>query len=627
MESVPVSRRTRRRLIALAVAGLLVVAGALMLNGRLEALVLHIARARLHRDIRVAGDFEARIFTREPSVTASQVYVGNPSFMAAGELAQIEGVTLLLRWQWTRPFLAIHRLELRGASLHLVREADGRANWHQQPGGPGAGPPLMDSLFVPQAHIELADERRHLRFSGVVSATDVAQVSGPPALRIEGSGQLNGRAARFEIAGAPLSTARRTDPYSFTLEEHSGDARLSGHGALDHAFDFRALHGSFAAEGPNLADLYYLVGLHFPHSGPFKLSGELARSGMRFEYRDLAATTGDSDMAGSVSVDSSSGRAQVEARLESQRLRLADLSSHETAAHEPQELSDTPLRINGLRRADSQIHYRAHTLQLAKEELGEVAALISIERGILAVRKFSASAAGGRLEGHAQLDASHEVPQAALDMSAADIHLEDLPHTRADRAALSGLLNARLEVTSRGTSVHEMATAATGHVVAAIPQGTMRASFAELAGLEVGGALGLLAHSQKQTEIRCAVASFEARDGVLTSRTIVIDTDKTLITGHGAINLDTQALDLSFHGRPKHPSLALHSDLAVGGTLSKPTARLAGHGAAVQSGAAVALGVLLTPVAAALAFINPGVAHDADCATLLAEEKATPPTG
>jgi hypothetical protein len=43
-----------------------------------------------------------------------------------------------------------------------------------------------------------------------------------------------------------------------------------------------------------------------------------------------------------------------------------------------------------------------------------------------------------------------------------------------------------------------------------------------------------------------------------------------------------------------------------------------------HSGAAVTLGVLLTPVAAILALVNPRLAHDADCASLLGEAN-TPP--
>jgi uncharacterized protein involved in outer membrane biogenesis len=85
------------------------------------------------------------------------------------------------------------------------------------------------------------------------------------------------------------------------------------------------------------------------------------------------------------------------------------------------------------------------------------------------------------------------------------------------------------------------------------------------------------------------------------------------------VHLDTEALDLRLRGRPKKPQLALRSAVTVGGTLSHPQVRLVGGEVAAQAGAAVALGVLLTPLAAVLAFVNPGLQRDADCAALLAQ--------
>jgi hypothetical protein len=83
--------------------------------------------------------------------------------------------------------------------------------------------------------------------------------------------------------------------------------------------------------------------------------------------------------------------------------------------------------------------------------------------------------------------------------------------------------------------------------------------------------------------------------------------------------MDTEALDLTLRGRPKKPQLALHAAVAVGGTLRHPQVRLVGREVAAQAGAAAALGVLLTPLAAVLAFVNPGLQRDADCAALLAQ--------
>jgi AsmA family protein len=61
----------------------------------------------------------------------------------------------------------------------------------------------------------------------------------------------------------------------------------------------------------------------------------------------------------------------------------------------------------------------------------------------------------------------------------------------------------------------------------------------------------------------------------------------------------------------------------VQGSLTHPRLSVSGHDVAGQTAAAVALGVLLTPIASVLAFVNPGLAHDADCAALTAQAAPT----
>ena len=52
-----------------------------------------------------------------------------------------------------------------------------------------------------------------------------------------------------------------------------------------------------------------------------------------------------------------------------------------------------------------------------------------------------------------------------------------------------------------------------------------------------------------------------------------------------------------------------------------PAIALQARNAAAQTAAAVALGAVLTPLAGMLAFVDPGLAKDADCASL--ETQAT----
>src|SRR6202020_2413972 len=84
-------------------------------------------------------------------------------------------------------------------------------------------------------------------------------------------------------------------------------------------------------------------------------------------------------------------------------------------------------------------------------------------------------------------------------------------------------------------------------------------------------------------------------------------------------------------GDPKKVRMfRLRSPITLHGTLLHPAIGVKAENLAAQAGVAVALGTLLTPFAAALAFIDPGLAKDKDCSAVMAEVQAdasdqTPP--
>src|SRR5262249_48765071 len=107
-------------------------------------------------------------------------------------------------------------------------------------------------------------------------------------------------------------------------------------------------------------------------------------------------------------------------------------------------------------------------------------------------------------------------------------------------------------------------------------------------------------------------------------RNLVFDTDNVLITGEGDVSLRDEQLELTLKGHPKKLRLLrLKSPVTIRGPLLRPSMGLQIDRRAVgQSGVAVALGALVTALAAVVAFVDPGLAKDADCSSLLAEAKA-----
>jgi uncharacterized protein involved in outer membrane biogenesis len=644
------------RTLAVLVALLAVLGAAVLLfSNHLRGPVIRYVQTHSGRLVRVDGRLDVQLFSLHPRIDAERVTIGNPPWTSSGTTAEIGHLSLTFGWgalarpwfarPWlARPWLEIRRLEMEQATFYLARDENLRANWQlRDPGtGLGTGPPLIRSLSIPNARVHLDDRRRHLKFDGVVSAGDLPGRTSPggssrAALRIAGAGELNSRPVNFSIGGEPLATVERHQPYEFEFMEQSSGSQLTGKGVMPQPFNFQLLEATFEAAGEDMKDLYFLTGLNFPDTGKYRLSGKFARQGLRMQFTGLDATFGRSDVRGTVLIDVSlSAPPHVEADLRSQLLRIPDLGRR-AAGRAPQPdggprplLPDTPLRLTGLRRSDAVVSFHAQVLDAGRITLRTVAAKATLDRGTLVLAPLSASLREGKITGELKFDAARDVPAAELDLRAANLKLGQFAgeprqsrgeDTKGDTRAppLDGPLQGRISLKGHGDSIHELASSANGRVTVVLPHGAVRSSLAELAGLDLRG-LGLMAAGKESdTGIRCGVASFDARDGRLTAQTLVVDTDPVLISGAGTIDLGSQALDLRLQGRPKQPRLRVRSALLVRGTLAHPSISIDPKKPAAQAGGAIALGVLLSPVAAMLAFVDPGLAKDADCAALLAQ--------
>ncbi len=629
MDRSVVNRRALKWAVrTLGAAALLIalLAGSLSLldADRFRGPLVRFLAARTSREVRIEGSLKAHLLSFSPRLSADRVVIANPPWMPRGSMAEIARVSLVVDFHPFAGSSAIRSLELEGATLHLLRDSKGNSNWQwAAPGqGDGGGPPLIHSLSMPHARVDLDDARRHLQFEGKVSAGEAKQ---GPYLRIDGTGQLNGRAASFAINGDPLATVTADRAYRFTFAEQSSASHLAGRGSIHRPFDFRALEATFEATGEDLKDLYFLVGVSLPNTAAYRLSGKFARQDIHFTFSDLAATSGQSDLRGTLAIDTSADPSRIVADLDSQRLRLKDLGAAAAGRAPESQIAkqmlfpDTQVDLRSMRRSDAMINFHAQGVEVGGVTLHKASARVSINEGVLTAGALSAVIADGKLTGQLSIDATHDVPTESVDLRVTDLRLGQLDRKHSATPPLDGLLQAHLVLKGHGSSIHQFVASSAGTVTAVLPHGTIHASLAELSGMDLVRGLGLTLDKDAVTSVRCGVAGFQVRDGTMTAQSLVIDTDPVLITGQGTIHLDSEALDLQLRGRPKSFRLVrVRTPLAVRGTLRQPSFSVHASGPALQAGAAVALGVLFTPLAAGLAFVDPGLAKDADCSALLA---------
>jgi hypothetical protein len=124
------------------------------------------------------------------------------------------------------------------------------------------------------------------------------------------------------------------------------------------------------------------------------------------------------------------------------------------------------------------------------------------------------------------------------------------------------------------------------------------------------------------TGVRCAVMHFGAQDGVLTSQQFVFDTDPVLVQGTGSLDLGQETINMQLQGAPKHFQLfRLRAPISVTGSLQHPN--LGVNTGKILAQVAIGAGLAaVSPFGAILAFIDPGLAKNADCAGLIATARA-----
>jgi uncharacterized protein involved in outer membrane biogenesis len=588
---------------------------------------------RTGREVRIDGNLSVKLFTWQPNVDVAGLYVGNPEWVGTPQAAKVKELRVELRLvPLIFGHLVLPLVKIDQPDILLVRDSSGRTNWDNGNQNPNQAwhLPAMQRFLVKDGHVRIEDAVRKLHFTGTVNSSE--ELGGPSskkgvtAFALLGDGTLNQNKFTAEVKGGPLVHVDETKPYDFTADVHSGDTHVVVNGAITQPFHLDRLTASMNVSGPTLSDLFFMTGLVLPRTPPFHLTMAVERDGANYRLNDINAVLGGTDLHGNLSVDASGKIPALAGKVASRVLNFPDLGplvGGGKAAPEAAKymLPETVLHTERLRLTNAEVDYSALTIKSRDFPLKGLNTHISLEDGVLNLKPLTFGFTQGKLSGSIRIDARKDVPTSAVDARITDIHAESF--IKGSDKPLQGLLEARAVLTGRGNSVHAVASTASGTFTAVVPSGGMRHSLAEWTGVDVLTALSLnLSGDNSNTNLRCAVANFGAKDGVLTAQGFVIDTDPVRVDGSGTINLRDETLDLKLQGKPKSfQFMRLRTPITVKGSLAHPVLGVDAGAAMAQGGIGLALG-LINPLAAILAFVDPGMTKDANCGPLLATAKA-----
>jgi uncharacterized protein involved in outer membrane biogenesis len=601
---------------------------------------------------------------RQPLIEADGITIANPDgFPDVPPLASVDKlqVRVDLPAYIRDRTIAIPLIAITHPVIDARALPDGRDNWTLAGSGPKGGgansassEAKLGTLDIVDGHVHALDPKLKADFGIDIATQDNAADPGAPGqsdtgkIIADAKGTYAGQPITGHFVGGALLSLRDTQhPYPVDLRVANGPTHVALVGTIANPLAFAGADLKLSVAGPNLALLLPLTGIAIPQTPSYELSGQLDYADRAIRFHHIEGRVGSSDLEGDIDVLPGSVRPQVNATLASRRVDLADLGGFigstpgrvstpnqsaaqlravEKAEASPQLIPNTPINMPKVKAADVELKYRGAHIIGRNIPLDNVAVDATIKDGNIALHPVSMGIGRGKISGEISLDAAKGDDVRAR----ANIDFERIELARLMGSMHSfqgaGIIGGKAVIDGTGNSLAGILDDGNGELKLIMGQGgDISALLVDLSGLEFGNALLSALGIPTKAQLKCLVTDFSLRQGILRSQTMLLDTSEADVFGSGDLNLRNETLNFRLRTDAKHFSIgSLKTDIIIDGKLKSPSIAPAAGELAARAGAAVGLGILLTPLGALLPTIQFGTGPDNDCAPALREAERGP---
>lgn len=587
----------------------------------------------------------------QATVKLDGIEFANPSWARDPYLVKADRAEFDIRvWPLIRSKVVIPRLLLFSPTLGLQMEADGRRTWAL--GKDTSDPGTVPDIGLIQVDTGVVDFlAKHLAVDLHVDLSyDSSRGEMPLDYRIKGryKGQpltasgRTGNVLQINAAGAP--------PFPMEINAAAGQTQLKAAGTVAELSGLDGIDAKFEIKGQTLGALYPLLGIALPQTSPYVLSGKLGKRGKLWQATGLNGRLGLSDIAGDMRFDQAGQLPYLAGELRSRVMDMDDLgpliglqptartaNAVEGVAPPPtitqvrrpggKVLPATPLDFERVRAMNADVKYTADRIRNVRDiplERGSVQ--VKLANGVLTLDPLDLGMAGGRFAGAIRIDASKSPAdiRASLDLRA--MQLARLFPKLETTGNSVGRLDGRINLSGSGSTVANWLGGVSGDVAVMSGRGQFGNLLPVFATLVGGDIIKFVLRGDRNVELRCAALAFDVNKGLMTGRTMMVDTTNAVFIATGQANLATEGLDFVIHPEPKSKNiLSIRTPLVLNGTFGAPKGGLQAGPLAGRGLAALALGAV-NPLLALAATVETGPGADSDCKGVLAQAN-TPAAG
>lgn len=567
------------------------------------------------------------------TVRAEGVEFSNPEWASEPYLVKASSAEFDIElWPLLLGKLVLPRVVLTEAQIGLQIEPDGRRTWAlSRDTSDENATPDIGVLLVKDGTVHYRAAAQGANVLAQFTLAGEAEGLLPLGFKAKGKWKNEAFSAEGRTGGVLQLSQNNRAPFPVELSAVAGRTSLKAKGSIANLASLASVDAMVDLQGRNLEELYKLLGVVLPSTPPYKLRGRLVKNGKLWSASQIQGVLGKSDLSGALNFDQSPAVPMLSGKVTSKLLDFADLgpviglapsggSGASAAAASRKVLPVATLDVTRLKAMNADVTYAAADIRHVKVlPLDKGSVHVKLTAGVLQLDPVSLGVAGGTVAGRIDIDAN-VVPAAfntRLEVRGVQLN-QLLPAVETTKSSL-GKISGQFDLKGRGNSVAQMLGSASGNVAVLMGKGEISNILLEYMGLDGGEIIKFLVRGDRTVQLRCAAAAFDVKQGLMTSRAIVLDTADTVINGRGQVSLSNETLDIVLDPSPKDKSiLSLRSPLRIGGTFVSPSASPDKTALAGRAGIALLLAAV-NPLLALAATIETGPGEDADCEAVLAK--------
>ncbi|SNT25765.1 hypothetical protein SAMN06265795_11976 [Noviherbaspirillum humi] len=578
-----------------------------------------------------------------PHLRAQDVFLGNPDWARTGprmaHAQQVDFTVSLL--ELLRKHIVVRSLLLTEPNLVLEKDKQGRSNWTfpKKEEKKSDWQFDLDDIALTKGTVRYVDAEKRADINARIDTLEDGSVTWKLAgdfndEKLTGSGK----------AGRLMSLQARDVKYPVQAEVKVGETTITADGTLTDPAHLSALDVNLKILGASMADLFPLSGVLLPSTPKFstegRVVGSVARDDFHLRYENFKGKVGSSDIGGTLEYRQRDPRPFLSGEVVSNYLNFKDLGALVSTDPRNKEkksggvkqqpankvLPVEPFKTDRWRKMDVDVKFSGKKIIRSEDlPIDNLSTHVKMNKGVLSLNPLNFGVAGGRLTTDLVIDGSGEPAKAKMNVAARGLQLKQLfPAVQSMRASI-GQLNGDAQLSAAGNSFADLLASSNGEVKSLITQGSVSKFILEAMGLNIGSAVVAKLFGDRQVQLNCMAADFGVTNGLMATRSFVVDTQDATILVDGSINFAKEQLDL--HIRPDSKGIriiSLRSPLHVAGTFKHPDVGIDKGIVALKAGAAAVLGTVASPFAALLALINPGPGEDPPCSVLLKDAGKKP---